>query len=289
MENGDILILGAKGMLGGQLRKVFPDALAWDRSDVDVLDLESLTSKIRGLPAKPRVIINCVAYNDVDGAEDNPTAAFSLNAEFVGRLAAFCKEQDIIFVHFSTNYVFDGEKGEYKEEDIPKPLSVYGQSKYQGEQELQKNSDKFYLVRTAVLFGEKGESEVSKRSFVDLMLELSEKSVKIKAVTDEVNSLTFAVDLAGRVKFLLESGQPFGIYHITNEGCASWYDYAKEIFKITGKDVELVPVSSSEFPRKARRPKSSVLINTKLPPMRSWREALREFLLKPDKRLRIKD
>lgn len=274
-----VLILGAKGMLGGQLIKVFPGAVSWDRGDVDVLDFENLKSKILGLPSRPEAIINCVAFNDVDGAEENQAAAFALNSELAGKLAEFCKEQNIILVHFSTNYVFDGGKGEYKEDDEPCPLSVYGQSKYRGEREIQKNTGKFYLIRTAVLFGPKGESEASKKSFVDLMLQLSEKSATIKAVTDEVNSLTLAADLAKRVKYLLDTNQPFGIYHVTNGGQASWYDFAKEIFSITKKDVKLIPVPSTEFLRKARRPKKSVLINTKLPRERSWQDALKGFLL----------
>lgn len=277
MEN--ILILGAKGMLGGQLKNKFPQAIGWDREDVNVLDFEDLKSRILSLQPKPQAVINCVAFNDVDGAEEKQDIAFALNADYVGKLAAFCKEQDIILVHFSSNYVFNGEKGEYAESDTPNPQSIYGQSKYRGEQEAGQNSDKYYLVRTAVLFGPKGESEASKKSFVDLMLQLSEKNATIKAVNDEVNSLTYAVDLAGTVKYLLETKQPYGIYHVTNSGQASWYDFAGEIFKITKKEVEVVPVPSSEFPRKAKRPSKSVLLNTKLPALRTWQEALREFLI----------
>jgi dTDP-4-dehydrorhamnose reductase len=273
-----VLILGSKGMLGGQLMKVFPEAMGWDRNDVDVLQFQNLKLKIENLKQRPKTIINCIAYNDVDGAEENQDKAFALNADFVGRLASFCREKNIILVHFSTNYVFDGKKGEYQESDKPQPLSKYGQSKYQGELNLQKNTDKFYLIRTSVLFGPKGESEASKQSFVDLMLQLSEKSATIKAVTDEVNNLTLATDLAQKVKYLLDANQPFGVYHITNSGQASWYDFSKEIFKIIGKDIDIISVSSSEFPRKAIRPKKSVLMNTKLPALRSWQEALKEFL-----------
>jgi dTDP-4-dehydrorhamnose reductase len=290
----NVLILGAKGMLGGQLMKRFADPLGWDRQDVDVLDFEALKKKILALPFTPEAIINCVAYNDVDKAEDDQKTAFALNAEFVGKLAEFTKQLDIPLVHFSSNYVFDGQKGEYLESDTPNPLSVYGQSKYGGEKMLAQNADKFYLIRTAVLFGPKGESEASKKSFVDLMLQLSEtphqsspgsfgtgqKNVNIKAVNDEINSLTLVTDLADAVKFIVEEKKPYGIYHITNSGSASWYDFAKEIFAAMQKNINLIPVSSSEFPRQAKRPKKAVLLNTKLYKLQPWPDALREYLVK---------
>ncbi|MCX6796883.1 MAG: dTDP-4-dehydrorhamnose reductase [Candidatus Doudnabacteria bacterium] len=274
-----VLILGSKGMLGGQLMKVFGnEAIGWDKEDTDVLDFENLKSQIPNLKFKPTAIINCVAYNNVDGAEENGKLAFELNAEAVKNLAKICKELDIVLVHFSTNYVFDGEKGEYGESDIPNPQSAYAKSKYQGELELAGNCDKFYLIRTAILFGPKGQSDLSKKSFVDLMIELSDKDSVIKAVQDEINSITYVKDLADRVKLIINDKKPFGVYHITNSGQASWYDFAKEIFNISGKKVELVPVSASEFPRKGQRPKKSVLLNTKLLPLRTWQEALREYL-----------
>jgi dTDP-4-dehydrorhamnose reductase len=292
-----VLILGSKGMLGGQLMGVFGnEAVGWDRADCDVTEVESLKLKVSagvgsafgGESLKPSAIINCVAYNDVDGAEENRDLAFRLNAEVPANLALICKELDIPFVHFSTNYVFDpsrfsgaeagGEKGEYLESDIPSPLSVYAKSKYQGELEIQKIGGKFYIIRTATLFGPKGESEQSKKSFVDIMLGLGKKGGDIKAVADEINSITYAVDLAGQIKLLLDHDSPYGIYHIVNSGQGSWYDFAREIFSIAGKNVNLIPVASADFNRKAERPKKAVLLNTKLPPLRSWQEALKDFL-----------
>ena len=276
MDN--VLILGAKGMLGGQLRKVFINSLAWDREDIDVTDYEKLAEKIRILDPQPSVIINCVAFNDVDGAEEKKEIAFRLNSEVPGKLAGICKNLNIPLVHFSTNYVFDGLKGEYSESDIPNPLSVYAQSKYEGELEIQKNTNQYYIIRTAVLFGPKGESELSKKSFIDIMLDLSQKSATIKAVIDEINSTTFVSDLAAHLAIVLQKKMPYGIYHITNSGSASWYDFAAELFLITEKNIQLIPVPSTEFPRKARRPAKSILQNTKLPPLRPWQNALREFI-----------
>ena len=196
-----ILILGSKGMLGGQLKKIFPDAVAWDRDEFDFSKIINFKLEISNL--HPSAIINCVAFNDVDGAEDRRDLAFTLNSTAVGELAGICHELKIPLVHFSTNYVFDGQKGEYLETDQPHPLSVYAQSKCQGELEIQKNTDQFYIIRTAVLFGPKGESELSKKSFIELMLDLSAKSDTIKAVIDEVNSVTFVADLAVTVKKIL--------------------------------------------------------------------------------------
>lgn len=270
-----ILILGAKGLLGTQLLKEFPEAVGWDRQDIDVAQSEKLKAQVKKF--RPSVIINCVAFNDVDGAEANQKAALELNAGLPQNLAAVCGEIGCILVHFSTNYVFDGEKGKYEETDAPNPLSFYGKSKFAGERAVMEAKD-YYLIRTAVLFGPKPVGQNSKKTFVELMLELSAKTDTIKAVADEVNSLTYAPDLAQAVKGLLEGKKPYGIYHLTNAGEASWYDFAKEIFEITGKKVNLIPVSSAEFSRKALRPKKAVLLNTKLPQLRPWREALKEFL-----------
>jgi dTDP-4-dehydrorhamnose reductase len=273
-----ILILGHKGMLGGQLIKVFgSEAIGWDRGDIDATKFDDLRLKI--LDLKPTVIINCIAFNDVDGAEEKPEIAFKLNAELVKELSSIANACNSVLVHYSTNYVFDGEKGQYTETDIPNPQSVYAKSKYQGEQEIISAAKKYYLIRTAVLFGEKGESEVSKKSFVDLMLELSATRNELKVVTDEINSITYVFDLAWATKVLLSQQFAFGIYHFTNLGQASWYDFAKEIFTIKNKNINLTPVSSSEFPRKAKRPTKSVLLNTKFIAFRPWQEALKGFLV----------
>ena len=134
------------------------------------------------------------------------------------------------------------------------------------------------MVRTAVIFGPKGESELSKKSFVDLMLDLAAKRDTIEAVADEVNSVTYAPDLAAGTRDLLEAAPPAGIYHVTNRGSASWYDFAREIYRIAGKSTTVLPVPSTRFPRKAKRPARAVLLNTQLPPLRPWQDALADFL-----------
>ncbi len=273
-----VLILGSKGTLGGQLLKLYPQATGWDREDVDVLDFAALRARIAGLGFVPDAIINCVAFNDVDGAEDRPQQAFALNEEFPGKLAEFAGELAIPLIHYSTNYVFDGAQGEYLESDAPAPLSVYGRSKRGGEVRVTAAPGPCYVVRTAVIFGPKGESDLSKKSFVDLMRDLSATRDSIQAVSDEVNSVTYAPDLAAATRDLLEQLPERGIYHLTNSGGASWFDLAGEIFRITGKSIRLTPVPSTHFPRKALRPPKAILQNTRLPQLRSWQEALAEFL-----------
>ena len=271
-------MLGAKGTLGGQLMRLYPEAIGWDREDIDVLDHAALRSRLDGLGFVPLAVLNCVAFNDVDGAEDYPERAFALNAEFPGRLAQWTKEKGVPLVHYSTNYVFDGARGEYRESDAPSPLSAYGHSKWRGEQLVAANGGQWYVVRTAVMFGPKGASELSKKSFVDIMVDLAAKRDSIEAVADEVNSVTYAADLAAGTRALLEAAPPAGIYHMTNRGEASWYDFAREIYRITGKSTTVLPVPSTRFPRKAKRPPRAILLNTQLPPMRPWQDALADFL-----------
>jgi dTDP-4-dehydrorhamnose reductase len=272
------LILGAKGTLGGQLLKLYPGAVGWDREEVNVLDFPSLRDKVESLESPPDAVINCVAFNDVDGAEDHPDRAFALNAGYVGTLAAYARELGVPLVHYSTNYVFDGAAGEYTEADTPSPLSAYGRSKARGEQLLVEAGGRGYVLRTAVIFGPKGASDLSKKSFVDIMLDLSAKRDTIQAVSDEINSVTYAPDLAAATCDLLAAAPPPGIYHAVNSGAASWFDFAREIFHIAGRPVTVLPVPSTQFPRKAARPPKSVLLSTKLPPLRPWTAALADFL-----------
>ena len=258
--------------------RLYPEATGWDREDVDVLDFPSLRARVASLESAPDAIVNCVAFNDVDGAEDRPQQALALNEDFPGKLARFARELGVPLVHYSSNYVFDGTGGEYVETDRPAPLSAYGKSKWGGEQRIAEAAAHSYLVRTAVIFGPKGESDLSKKSFVDLMCDLSARRDTIQAVNDEINSVTYAPDLAAATKNLLDRLTEPGIYHLINRGSASWFDLAREIFRITGKTVRLEPVPATHFPRKALRPAKAVLHNTKLPPLRTWQDALAEFL-----------
>ena len=273
-----ILILGAKGMLGREFLRVLrkQDVVGWDRDELDITDETAVSAKLSDL--KPDLVINCSAYNAVDKAEEDRQTAESVNGQAVGYLAKVCASLDIPLVHFSSNYVFDGNNPEgYNEDDTPRPLSNYGQSKLQGEIELQRNTEKYYLIRSAWLFGKPGGG---KKSFVDLMLDVGSKGQPIDAIEDEFGNPTYVKDLAGAVVALVETKKPFGIYHLVNTGSCSWYDLAKEIFIIKNIVVQLNSIRVEEYmkKRKAPRPKFGVLNNTKFIQLRPWTEALKEYL-----------
>lgn len=277
-----ILIIGAKGMLGRELGVVFSgkNLVLWDKEEMDISDKEQVFNKISGL--KPKIVINAAAYNAVDEIEkdENFELAKKINGWAVGYLAKAAKMVGAITVHYSTGYVFDGKNSVgYKEDDAPNPISKYGESKYLGEKELLNNSDRFYLIRTNLLFGKPSISGTAKKSFVDAMLNLINKGQnKFNLVTDEVSNPTYAADLAQATFKLVDDNYSFGIYHLVNSGEASWHDFGKEIFKIMGLKKELNKISGEDYRRSAKRPKNSVLINVKFPALRTWREALKDYL-----------
>lgn len=266
-------------MLGQELSKAFNQykPLLWDRAEIDIADKQNVLEKI-GLE-KPDLVINAAAYNDVDGAENNEDLANKINGLAVGYLSQAVRSSGGILVHYSTDYVFRGDlKGGYQESDKPDPQSAYARSKLLGEQELQKYSDKFYLIRLSRLFGKPATSELAKKSFVEVMLNLSKTKKEINVVDEELSCPTYAPDLAMRVKKIIEEKHPFGIYHATNSGACTWHGFTKEIFSINNIKTIIKPVPTSFFPRPAQRPRYSILLNTKLPAMRSWQEALKEYL-----------
>jgi len=282
-------------MLGQELLKIFPDAIGIDRpslklrttsaKDLDITNKAQVENKIKEL--QPDIIINCAAYNAVDKCE-NPKEfelAKKINGDAVGYLADACLKNNIILIHFSTNYVFDGNsKDGYNEDNKPNPISKYGQTKLMGEQEILKRDNlKYYLIRLSKLFGKKGSSEVAKDNFFDVMMSAYAKAStdkKIKVVDDELSNFTYAPDLAQVVQNLIEQNYKYGIYHIVNEDPCTWYDGAKTLFDILNRDVKLIRVDSKEFPRPAARPQYGILLNTKFPKLRSYKEALKEYLSK---------
>jgi dTDP-4-dehydrorhamnose reductase len=284
--NTKILIIGSKGMLGQELVKVFLvdqnyEVIGWDKEDIDVTREEQVKNKI--LPLAPQIIINAAAYNDVDKCEEAAEfeKAKELNGLAPGHLAMVAKELGAIFVHYSSDYVFDGSKKEgYRENDEPLPISNYGWSKLLGEKQVQQVGGHYYLIRLQKLFGWPAQSIGAKKSFFYNMLTLAKEKEKLEVVDEELSNFTYAPDLARQTKYLIEQGLPHGVYHITNEGAPiTWYGAAKVLFEIASIDnMKLIPAPASYFPRPAKRPKYSILLNTKLPPLRPWPEALREFL-----------
>lgn len=277
-----VLILGAKGTLGQGLvvefqRNGYEKVIGWDHEDGDITD-ENIFIKIAAL--KPEIIINATGYNAVDKAEtDEAELAHKINAEAPKKLAEIAKKIGAVFVNYSTDYVFGGENKEgYKEEDKTSPISEYGRSKEAGEREVVAAGGKYYIIRLSRLFGQPGKSASSKKSFVNIMLgKIGEPVVKV--VNEEMDSPTYAPDLAAFTRAIIEKNMPFGIYHGANRGVCTWYEFAVEIFKIKQAAVNLQPVPASEFPRPARRPAHSELLNTKMPPQRPWQKALKEYLV----------
>jgi dTDP-4-dehydrorhamnose reductase len=271
-------------MLGQDLVRMFDadqswEVFAYDRDQIDIASKESLRKKIEEV--RPKAVINAAGYNAVDKCESDEIEfelAKKINGYGPGILAKICKEKDIPIVHFVSDYVFDGEKGEYTESDKPSPISNYGRSKLLGEEEIKKNTDKYFLIRTSKLFGKPGASPMSKKSFFDTMISLAKDNSVLKIVDEEKSCFTYTPDLALETKKMIEEKVPFGIYHVVNEGACTWYEAACELFKLAKMDIEVIPVSSNEFPRPAKRPNSSVLLNTKLKPLRNYEKALKEYL-----------
>lgn len=280
-----IVILGAKGMLGNDLGKVFADEKSYllDKDELDITHRDEVVAYF--FRTKPDVVINAAAYTDVDGCEINKELAMKVNGEAPGYLAEASKEIGAIFAHYSTNYVFSGSKREgYKEDDTPQnPCNFYGASKLAGENAVKKVGGKYYLIRTSWLFGLRGLRVGERpRNFIETILRLAEEKDEIRVVNDQHGKPTFALDLARKTRELIEGKNDFGVYHITNEPATTWYEFAKEILEIghPPKKARVVPCTSEEFPRPADRPRYSTLLNTKLSPLRSWKEALREYLEK---------
>lgn len=280
------VVLGAGGMLGSELASLLEKSghkvFAFDR-ELDVTDPAAVSEKISEL--QPEAVFNCAAFNAMDKAEQESESARALNAAAVGNIAKAAKVCGAVVVHYSTGYVFDGRNDAgYEEDDQPNPISIYGHTKYEGEQQLKQHADKYYLIRLNLLFGAPGLASGSKKSFPAMILEQAETKDSFDFVADEISTPTYAPDLARASITLLtekEDGKnkyAYGIYHLVNEGRASWYDWAKQIFEIKGISKALHPVGAEKFPRPAARPRCSVLLNTKFPKLRTWQQATAEFL-----------
>ncbi|AFV24605.1 dTDP-4-dehydrorhamnose reductase [Methanolobus psychrophilus R15] len=257
------MILGAGGMLGSDLCKVFPDAIRFTHHELDVTNRLHVIGVIRA--NKPDVVINAAAYTKVDQAEDEQEFAFDVNGYAPGYIAEGCSLSGAKLIHYSTDYVFDGTGSEYIESDKTNPISAYGKSKLLGEQKIAKHTDNYMIIRTSWLFGKQG------RNFVDTMLRLSPQMDKVRVVNDQFGRPTYTADLASKTAEIIDM-EP-GIYHITNEGTCSWYEFASAIIP------NAVPCTSAEYPTKAKRPEYSVLTTTKTIPMRHWKDALDEYIM----------
>ncbi len=278
-----ILLFGGSGRLGTAILRQLASShtiIAPGRESLtpsDPTGLELLLSE-----RKPDLIINTVAYNQVDKAEEQPAEAFLVNAEIPRLLALTSAAKNIPLFHFSTDYVFEGTKPEgYTETDAPAPINIYGTSKRNGEEEVLANHPNAYVIRTSRLYGAPATSANAKRSFVEVIIDDAKKSSVVPVLDQEVSSPTLVDDVVRHMEAHLFSFPAPGIYHLANTGGATWNQWAQAIIKDSDLPTTIVPRDPNSLTRPAKRPQYSILLNTKLPPLRSWQEALAIFLKRP--------
>jgi dTDP-4-dehydrorhamnose reductase len=273
------LIVGCHGMLGTDLVNAFSpvhDVTGLGRSDLDIGNREQCRDVIQEF--RPEIIINAAAYTRVDDCESNEETAFLINGHGAGNLAAAAALAGSLLVHYSTDYIFDGQKEDgYREDDTPNPQSVYGKSKLLGEELILRSGADHLLLRISWLFGPAGPN------FIRTIIGAARKGAPLRVVDDQKGSPTYTGDLAAHTMKLIASGCR-GIYHVTNSGACTWYELASHAVKCAGMDrVSITPVTSLEFSRPAPRPVNSTLINARLqkellPLMRPWQEAAGEYV-----------
>lgn len=274
-----VLIAGAAGMLARDLVPCLQqrghETLAPPENDLDITRIDAIRRWTRN--STPEVVINCAAYTKVDQAESEEAAATIINGLAVQNLCLACQEADIPLVHFSTDYVFDGTKDRpYTIYDHPNPINAYGRTKLVGEKYVLWLLKKFYLVRTSWLFGIHGPN------FVETMLNLAKKQEQLSVVNDQRGCPTWTQHLSEAAVSLIESGR-YGVYHATNSGPTTWFEYATEIFRLAATGTKVLPITSAQYPTLATRPKNSVLDPFPLPEvtgreMPPWQEALKDYL-----------
>lgn len=268
-----VLVSGSRGQLGLELAALLPwrghEVVALSKRELDVADFGAVRLALE--EHAPDVVVNAAAYTNVDGCETEANLAYGVNALGPRNLAQICEELGCDLLHVSTNYVFDGDSGRpYEPFDTPNPISVYGRTKLAGEEYVRQLTNRWYVVRSAGVYG-RG------HNFVHTMLRLGAQRDALKVKNDEFISPTYASDLAEGILGVIE-GRHYGLYHLTNSGSCSWYQFAKEIFSLAGVEVEVVPVPGSEYPLPAARPANGVLSALGSPKMRPWREALEDYL-----------
>jgi dTDP-4-dehydrorhamnose reductase len=283
------VVLGAPGQLGRDLcPRLDGEIIRLGRSDIDLTDAKGLREKLNEL--RPEVVVNCAAYNFVDKAETEPESAFAVNAWAVRTLAQTCRDLDCTLVHFSTDYVFgldDARTTPWTETEAPGPVSVYGLSKLAGEYVVRSTCPKHFVIRTCGLYGIWG-SGGKGGNFVETMLRLAGQGKPLRVVNDQHCTPSYTVDLAAATTALIATGK-FGLYQITNAGDCTWYELAREAFRLASVAADVTPITTAEFGAAARRPAYSVLSNEKLrqvgiTPPRHWTEALADYLVARSRR-----
>ncbi|MCI9436888.1 MAG: dTDP-4-dehydrorhamnose reductase [Lachnospiraceae bacterium] len=275
-----ILVTGVKGQLGYDVVKELNgrgiETVGVDIEEMDITDPFSVDRVIK--EAAPDAVIHCAAFTAVDAAEENEALCRRVNAEGPRNIAKVCRELDVKMIQISTDYVFGGEGTHFwKPEDACDPQSVYGRTKYEGEIAVREILNKYFIVRIAWVFGING------KNFVRTMLNLAKTHDTIRVVNDQFGSPTYTYDLAKLLADMVVTDK-YGVYHATNEGICSWYEFACTIFKEAGVDVKVVPVTTAEYAAKAKRPANSRMDNNKLTEngfhkLPAWQDALARYVL----------
>jgi dTDP-4-dehydrorhamnose reductase len=268
-----VLVTGAGGQLGLELAEVLPgrghETVALSRAELDIADPDAVERAVED--QSPDLVINAAAYTNVDGCETETDLAYSVNALGPRNLAQVCERLGCELLHVSTNYVFDGEGDRpYEPFDLPNPISAYGRTKLAGEEYVKHLTRRWYVVRSAGVYG-RG------HNFVRAMLRVAGERDVLKVKGDEFISPTYARDLAEGIAMVAEAGR-YGLYHLTNAGSCSWYEFAREIFRLAGVEAEVVSIPGSEYPLPAARPANGVLSHVGSFELRHWREALADYL-----------
>ncbi|WP_035437173.1 dTDP-4-dehydrorhamnose reductase [Bacillus sp. UNC322MFChir4.1] len=273
-----IMITGANGQLGRQIVEDFGSGLyeiyPFDKKSLNITDMSQVEHVMKTI--KPHIIIHCAAYTKVDQAEEEQDLAYVTNAIGTRNVTVMAQSLGAKFIYISTDYVFFGSRIEgYHEWHIPEPVNVYGLSKYAGEEFVKSFHDQYFIIRTSWLYGKNG------NNFVKTMLRISEEKEHIAIVSDQIGSPTYVKDLVHVIKKIMNTSL-YGIYHVSNSGSCSWYEFAKQIFSYANKKVNVVPISTEEFGAKALRPKYSILQNKMLKlngfsQMPTWEEGLEGF------------
>lgn len=274
-----VLITGANGQLGKELVELFTakgfEVYGFGRDKMDITNQTQVQEVISTL--KPNIVLHSAAHTQVDLAESEPEQAFSINAYGTRNVAVAAEAVGAKLVYVSTDYVFDGTAEEpYNEFSPTSPLGVYGKSKLAGEQFVRDLHSKFFIVRTSWVYGKHG------ANFVKTMLKLGEERKEISVVADQIGCPTYTLDLANAILELVDT-EKYGVYHISNSGSCSWYEFAKAIFENTDLDIKVIQCTTLDFPRVAARPAYSVFEHMSIKlndftPMRSWQEGLLSFL-----------